>query len=194
MMLGDKIQRLRKEKGMSQEELALQLTVSRQAVSKWELGESIPDTENVIQLSKLFSVSTDFLLHDEYESDKDIPAVKVSNDQIKKRYRSRVKSLSYWLIGIGMLGILAMWILAFVIPAQKIVPIDYLNTIIGEEVFGEPDPEVYKTIEVNSDLGAFLTTYNLIPVFSLCCALAFIGIILLLYALKKEKHIKFPIN
>jgi len=66
-MLGRKIQQLRKEKGMSQEELAAQLTISRQAVSKWELGESMPDTENVVQISKLFGVTTDYLLHDDYE-------------------------------------------------------------------------------------------------------------------------------
>ena len=72
-MLGKKIQQLRKENGLSQEELASKLTISRQAVSKWELGESMPDTENVVQLSKLFGVSTDYLLNDEYERDKDAP-------------------------------------------------------------------------------------------------------------------------
>ena len=64
MSLGEKIQRLRKESGMSQEQLAEGVTVSRQAVSKWELGESMPDAENLIQLSNLFNVSIDFLLKD----------------------------------------------------------------------------------------------------------------------------------
>ena len=73
-MLGKKIQQLRKDSGMSQEELASKLTISRQAISKWELGESMPDTENVVQLSKLFGVSTDYLLKDELEADKDMPA------------------------------------------------------------------------------------------------------------------------
>ena len=67
MMIGEKIYQLRKNKELSQEELALQLTVSRQAISKWELGESIPDTENVVQLSRIFSVSTDYLLIDDNE-------------------------------------------------------------------------------------------------------------------------------
>lgn len=48
MTLGEKIQKHRKEKSMSQEELAALLGVSRQAVSKWELNDTIPDTENVI--------------------------------------------------------------------------------------------------------------------------------------------------
>jgi transcriptional regulator with XRE-family HTH domain len=81
-MLGQKIQQLRKENGLSQEELASKLTISRQAISKWELGESMPDTENIVQLSKLFGVSTDYLLINEYESDKDDSLVaEVSNEK-----------------------------------------------------------------------------------------------------------------
>ena len=72
-MLGTKIQQLRKDNGMSQEELASKLTISRQAISKWELGESMPDTENIVQLSKLFSVTTDYLLCDEYECENRVP-------------------------------------------------------------------------------------------------------------------------
>lgn len=51
--------RLRKEKGLSQEELADKLSVSRQAVSKWERGEALPDTDNLIRLAKLYNVSID---------------------------------------------------------------------------------------------------------------------------------------
>jgi len=90
MMLNEKIHRLRKGKGLSQEELASQLTVSRQAISKWELGESVPDTENVVQLSKIFGVSTDYLLNDEYESDKDIPAVRENSEALKIEQRNNV--------------------------------------------------------------------------------------------------------
>lgn len=67
MKLGEKLQRLRKQSGLSQEQLAARLTVSRQAVSKWELDDAMPDTENVIQLSRLFGVSCDYLLRDEVE-------------------------------------------------------------------------------------------------------------------------------
>lgn len=67
MKLGEKLQQLRKKSGLSQEQLAAQLTVSRQAVSKWELDETMPDTENVIQLSRIFGVSCDYLLRDEIE-------------------------------------------------------------------------------------------------------------------------------
>ncbi len=62
MTFGEKLQALRKARGWSQEELATQINVSRQALSKWESGASVPDTENVIALSRLFGVTTDYLL------------------------------------------------------------------------------------------------------------------------------------
>jgi len=67
MILADKIIALRKKAGWSQEELAHQLQVSRQAVSKWEGGTSVPDLDKVVKLSQLFGVSTDYLLQDSIE-------------------------------------------------------------------------------------------------------------------------------
>jgi len=64
MILADKIIDLRKKSGWSQEELAEQLGVSRQAVSKWESAQSVPDMGRVVQMSELFGVSTDYLLKD----------------------------------------------------------------------------------------------------------------------------------
>ncbi len=62
MTLADKIVQLRKAKGISQEELAAQIGVSRQAVSKWESGQSTPDVEKIILLSRFFDTTTDYLL------------------------------------------------------------------------------------------------------------------------------------
>lgn len=53
---------LRNVKGISQEELASLMNVTRQAVSKWETGQSLPDSEKVIRLSEIFGVTTDYLL------------------------------------------------------------------------------------------------------------------------------------
>lgn len=69
MILADKIIRLRKKNGWSQEELADKMNVSRQAVSKWESAQSIPDLEKILQLSKLFCVTTDYLLKDDIEDE-----------------------------------------------------------------------------------------------------------------------------
>lgn len=67
MKLNDKIAALRKQRGMTQEELAEQLRVSRQSVSRWEIGSAQPDASNLFQLSRLFGVSADDLLNDERE-------------------------------------------------------------------------------------------------------------------------------
>ena len=65
MILADKIIRLRKQNGWSQEELAERMHVSRQAVSKWEMGQSAPDPEKIVLMSELFGISTDDLLKEQ---------------------------------------------------------------------------------------------------------------------------------
>lgn len=63
-MLSEKIYKLRKRSGLSQEQLAEQLNVSRQAISKWESGASVPESEKLIAISKYFGVSIDYLVSD----------------------------------------------------------------------------------------------------------------------------------
>ena len=87
MLLADKIIHLRKKAGWSQEELASQLNVTRQSVSKWESTQSVPDMDKVLQMSRLFGVTTDFLLKDELEEEEfaestmDAPLRRVSLEQ-----------------------------------------------------------------------------------------------------------------
>lgn len=64
MEFHDKLYQLRKQKGLSQEELANRLNVSRQTVSKWELGDSTPDMEKLAAISNLFAISLDELVMD----------------------------------------------------------------------------------------------------------------------------------
>lgn len=73
MILADKITALRKKAGWSQEELAEQLGVTRQSVSKWEGAQSVPDMDKVVQMSRLFGVTTDFLLKDELSEEEPAP-------------------------------------------------------------------------------------------------------------------------
>ena len=75
MIFADKIIQLRKESNWSQEELASQLGVSRQSISKWESGSSLPDLDKIIKLSQIFDVSTDYLLKDEMEEDTSAPSL-----------------------------------------------------------------------------------------------------------------------
>ncbi|MCR4886641.1 MAG: helix-turn-helix domain-containing protein [Clostridiales bacterium] len=69
MILADKIIQLRKKNGWSQEELAAQLNVSRQAVSKWESAQAAPDLNKILAMSQLFGVTTDYLLKDDLEAE-----------------------------------------------------------------------------------------------------------------------------
>ena len=104
MTFGEKLQILRKSHGWSQEELAAKVPISRQAVSKWESGAAVPDTENVLILADLFGVSTDYLLRDAYESDADIPAVKQKESEAAQSQ----KRTAGWVtcVGIQFFGLL----------------------------------------------------------------------------------------
>ena len=93
MKLADKLFELRKEKGWSQEKLAEQINVSRQSISKWESGQALPELEKIVELSKIFQVTTDYLLLE----DSDKPEIKpVLSEDEKDRYYKEVKSYGFW--------------------------------------------------------------------------------------------------
>lgn len=83
--LGNRLAELRKKHGLSQEELADQLGVSRQAVSKWERGEASPDTDNLIELARIYGISLDELLglkkEEEEKPENDSINVHISSDE-----------------------------------------------------------------------------------------------------------------
>ena len=101
MILADKIIRLRKKNGWSQEELAGKMNVSRQAVSKWEAAQTTPDLEKILQLGNLFGVTTDYLLKDELVDEEfvegvdETPIRKISlaeaNDYLEQRKNASVQ-------------------------------------------------------------------------------------------------------
>ena len=81
MIFADKLITLRKKAGWSQEELAEKLGVTRQSVSKWEGAQSVPDIDKILQLARLFGVTTDYLLKEEqgepeYTTEDDTPALR----------------------------------------------------------------------------------------------------------------------
>ena len=79
-MLSEKLYKLRKNSGLSQEQLAEQLKVSRQAISKWESGTAVPESEKLINISNYFGVSVDYLLKDD-EEDKAKATVSVMEEK-----------------------------------------------------------------------------------------------------------------
>lgn len=115
MKLSEKILSLRKQRGFSQEELAEQLHVSRQAVSRWEQGSALPDALNILQLSKLFGVTADFLLNDEYESDGDVPIVKRTVTSGRRRTQRIAGACT---AAFGLLGNFIIYLLSRFIPVM----------------------------------------------------------------------------
>jgi transcriptional regulator with XRE-family HTH domain len=113
MKLADKILNLRKVHGISQEVLAWKLNVSRQAISRWEMGTAQPDTQNVLQLSKLFGVTTDYLLNDDYESDHDLPVVKETETTTKAEANRQLAFIV--LTGINVMILIYQLIACFVL-------------------------------------------------------------------------------
>ena len=106
MNLQSKIIDLRKQSGMSQEDMAEKLNVSRQTISRWEVGSSRPDAENLRQLSQLFGVTSDYLLNDDYTSDSDLTLVKNAEEaRVKTVKRSQRIFLIFALVFVVASGI-----------------------------------------------------------------------------------------
>lgn len=89
MEFNNKLYELRKQKGLSQEELAGRLNVSRQTISKWEVGESTPDMDNLVSISELFGVSLDELVLDKAPS-KEQPEVQVVRSELYSDIKEHV--------------------------------------------------------------------------------------------------------
>ena len=87
MKLNEKLIKLRKEKGLSQEEFGNEINVSRQAISKWENQESKPDIEKLQEIGKKFNISYDYLLNDEIETTEQIS---ISSKKSKKKILLRI--------------------------------------------------------------------------------------------------------
>ena len=96
MIFADKLIALRKKSGWSQEELAEKLGVTRQSVSKWEGAQSVPDIDKILQLSRLFGVTTDYLLKDELGE----PEYTAGDDAHKDAIRA--VAAAYWLVVVAI--------------------------------------------------------------------------------------------
>lgn len=111
MDLGNNLFHARKRRGLSQEDVAQRLGVSRQTVSKWETGQSTPDLDKIVALSKYFSVTTDYLLTDsikmettlnknQYEDNIELKKIKSEVTEAEYQYAlneaEKKKHFSYW--------------------------------------------------------------------------------------------------
>ena len=118
MELYENLARLRKEKGLSQQELAERLNVSRQSISKWELGTALPSTENLIGLSRLYGASLVYLVGnsdtreredaDSAEPAEAAPAAEAPPDGAKSRGRGRRAVLERILLAVLSLAVVVL--------------------------------------------------------------------------------------
>lgn len=121
MTFGEKLQSLRREHALSQEQLAERLNVSRQALSKWENGASMPEADKIVLLSELFHVSTDFLLKDSVDAP--LPV-----EQKPQSFAQKTRLLTIAAFALVIAGFLIGWGLAndgshlFYWPASRMVP------------------------------------------------------------------------
>lgn len=113
MTFGEKLHKLRAREGLSQERLAELLDVSRQAVSKWERDETMPETEKVVRISEHFSVTTDYLLKDGPESR---PPQGGHGWQLKDWYQEKGYQVGWVHVCLGLLGYLWMLFQAWSFP------------------------------------------------------------------------------
>lgn len=111
MTLGEKIQTLRKSRGLSQEQFAEQIGVTRQALSKWENGTVIPDTSNVVQMAALFGVTTDYLLLEQYGDQENVASAISQNDAIVEQQAKLRKTVTGCFVALmGALWMLMIWL------------------------------------------------------------------------------------
>lgn len=109
MKINEKIYTLRKKSGWSQDELADKLSVSRQSVSKWETGDSVPEIAKFLALAKIFSVTTDYLLDDSKEEYIPLQEEKSTDtaDKVPGKTESLFKNYG-WILGVVLL-LLGLW-------------------------------------------------------------------------------------
>ena len=152
MLLGEKLRKLRIARQLSQEQLADKLQVSRQAISKWELGESIPDTENLILLSKFYGVSIDYLLLNE---------LNISSELETKRSRS----FPIFIFGMGglVIGLILSIVLWCTYQSILMVSIGLIIQIISVTVV------LIKQSELSSQLQRLFLMLSVWMIFPFIC-------------------------
>ncbi len=127
MNLSEKIFELRKANGMSQEQLAEKIGVSRQSVSKWESGDSVPEIERLIELSRVFDVSTDYLL-----KPSEVDELTIRTERLEKRQENlQLKVKKEQVKNIRILRSSFVYIIALAFFFFLQLPLPYLDEFKG---------------------------------------------------------------
>ena len=181
MTFGEKCQKLRKARGLTQEELAQQLGVSRQALSKWESDAVLPDTANVVKLCDLFGVATDYLLRDgpQETAQTAVPESAPSPESAPHRPGLAGMILGSVTAVLSALGLLALGIWGSLGDYEIFYPVEIPP--------GTDDTEIACTA-AKRGFAAFLEVRNLEWLFWLLAALALTGIVWALLSWRKRRR------
>ncbi len=117
MALSEKLYALRKKSGLSQEQLAEQLKVSRQAISKWESGSSSPESDKLIAISRYFHVSLDYLMKEDEDPSVDAPSIEKRESTQGTNHTQR--SMGFILCIGGVLCLIAGGLFSLLDPAAS---------------------------------------------------------------------------
>lgn len=120
MTFGEKLQKLRRESGLSQEKLAEQLHVSRQAISKWELGTAAPDTDNIVRLSKFFQVPLEYLMLEDCTDPSQVIGGRAQPQAPEKRPSRWAKAKPIWFVLAGFLLEFLTFLFSYDVQAREL--------------------------------------------------------------------------
>ena len=134
MALSEKLYELRKKCALSQEQLAEQLGVSRQAISKWESGKAVPETDTLITISKYFGVSLDYLVKEETSISEDVVNSKIHQFKAASRPEKRILGIATCIIGIVLLIVWGI-VSVFMPSASEQIGTSSTITIDGNGIF-----------------------------------------------------------
>lgn len=170
MTTSEKLQKIRRREGLTQEQFAEKIGVSRQALSKWESGDALPDAVNLMSISRIFNVSIDRLLNDSLDLDEPAP------DSGWKKNRENSKKFILRIVGAFMMINPAFVILITAVYASLTKATwveDVASGMSGNHFFGIVGDGV--TVRVSTGLTALLYEYNLWWFFWLLIAFAAAG-------------------
>ena len=159
MQIGEKIYQLRKTAGITQEQLASHLNVSRQTVSKWESGGSVPDIDSVVKISKLFQISLDELLLDDSAETVEEQAQgeeDTSTSALEKLVKVNRRN---WYITVGVVGVF-IFLLGVILGSIFMTELKNATSRMEYSLYRQIEMDEHKgaVIEINAERPVFLVT------------------------------------
>ena len=176
MAVGNKIFELRKAAGLSQEQAAEKLSVSRQTISKWESGASAPDLNNIIALSKLFNVSADYLLTEDADREEIDQQAKTNSvnmtsdnsndegstaDQNKKQINKKKRAF-IWIISVVALAVLVFLVYKYSTEKPAADASELANSVLFLELYDDADNVIGSASGVPLDSTTIATNCHVI--------------------------------